>query len=98
MHNPRAGFLMTLVMFLAGATFLRCQQNVDSLQSALNFAGQDTNRVKALNALAFALRAVDPKQAMTYAEQGRDLAGQLNFDKGRGDSYNIIGVIHYRHG
>ncbi len=70
----------------------------DSLKFALKQLGQDTERVKTLNRLSWTLRSSEPGEAMGYAEQARDLAERIGYDKGRGDSYNYIGVIRYRRG
>lgn len=71
---------------------------VDSLKKVLATQEEDTGKVKTLNRLSWALRSSDPATALNYAEQARALAEKTNFDKGRGDSYNNIGVIHYRRG
>ncbi len=91
---------LLLLLFLA---FLCCnslfpQENIDSLRNVLKESAQDTNRVKILNRLSWNLRSVDPKLAMDYAQESEMLSEKLSFDKGRGDAYNNIGVLHYRRG
>jgi tetratricopeptide (TPR) repeat protein len=86
-------FLLAALPLLSAA-----QLNTDSLKSSLAESSPDSNRVKTLNRLAWNLRSLDPKMAMGYALQSIKLASEIHFDKGCGDGYNTIGVIHFRRG
>ena len=77
---------------------ISAQLNTDSLKASLAESARDSNRVKTLNRLAWNLRSIDPKQAMGYALESEKLALEIHFDKGRGDAFNTIGVLHYRRG
>jgi tetratricopeptide (TPR) repeat protein len=78
--------------------FCFSQQNIDSLKTVLQKCEDDTNKVNVLNRLAWNLRSIDPKEAMSYGEKAKSLALQLGFEKGIGNAYNNIGVLHYRRG
>jgi tetratricopeptide (TPR) repeat protein len=99
MLNPSQKRQLFLVFaLLIFGIFLSAQQNIDSLKNALNESVLDTNRVKTLNRLSWNLRSIDPKIALAYALEAETLAEKIAFDKGKGDAYNNIGVIHYRRG
>jgi tetratricopeptide (TPR) repeat protein len=89
---------ITLLLFTSLPFTSRAQLNIDSLKERLVEAPHDSNRVKTLNELAWNLRSIDPKMAMLYASEAAKLAQEIHFDKGRGDAYNAIGIIHYRRG
>lgn len=71
---------------------------IDSLKNILREPAEDSNRVKTLNSLSWALRSSDPSSATKYAEQARDMAERVHFDRGRGDAFSHLGVIYYRKG
>src|SRR3954471_19682345 len=85
-------------IFLTLAVNAAAQLNIDSLKASLGESPRDSNRVKTLNRLAWNLRSIDPKMAMSYAMQSAKLAQEIHFEIGRGNAYNTIGVIHYRRG
>ncbi len=94
-------FISRLIIFIA-ILFLPFptigQLNIDSLKANLSESTADSNTVKTLNRLAWNLRSIDPTLAMGYALRSAKLATEINFDRGRGDAYNSIGVLHYRRG
>lgn len=89
---------ITLLLFTSLPFISFAQLDIDSLKAALVEAPRDSNRVKTLNELAWNLRSIDPKMAMAYASDAAKLAQEIHYDKGRGDAYNAIGIIHYRRG
>jgi tetratricopeptide (TPR) repeat protein len=90
--------LLPLLFFTSLPFISFAQLNIDSLKASLAEAPLDSNRVKTLNKLAWNLRSIDPKRAMSYASEAVKLAQEIHFDKGRSEAYNAIGVIHYRRG
>jgi tetratricopeptide (TPR) repeat protein len=91
-------FYFILIFSLAMIIHAPAQLNIDSLKAELTEAPRDSNRVKTLNRLAWNLRSIDPEEAMGYALESEKLAMEIHFDKGRGDAFNTIGVLHYRRG
>jgi serine phosphatase RsbU (regulator of sigma subunit)/Flp pilus assembly protein TadD len=73
-------------------------QKTDSLEAVLRSSLEDTSRVRTLTALAWQLRTSDPGRASQRAQEALVLAGKLHDEKGQGDAWNIIGVVHYRRG
>lgn len=91
-------YYLLLSFYFAFSFTAAAQLKIDSLKASLAESQPDSNRVKTLNRLAWNLRSIDPKLAMGYALQSERLAQEIHFDRGRGDAYNTIGVIHYRRG
>lgn len=91
-------YCLLLSVYFAFYFTAAAQLKIDSLQASLAESSADSNRVKTLNRLSWNLRSIDPKLAMGYALQSERLAQEIHFDRGRGDAYNTIGVIHYRRG
>lgn len=87
-----------ILIFVFAPVLSSAQLNIDSLKASLAESSRDSNRVKTLNRLAWNLRSIDPKLAMGYALESEKLACEIHFDKGRGDAFNSIGVLHYRRG
>ncbi|HTL82396.1 MAG TPA: tetratricopeptide repeat protein [Bacteroidia bacterium] len=88
-------------LLAATLIFVSChgQRHVaDSLKLLLLSDKEDTTQVKHLNKIAWSLRVIDPDSALFFAYKAQLLAVKLGFDKAEGDSYNTIGVIHYRRG
>jgi tetratricopeptide (TPR) repeat protein len=91
-------FCFTFFFLLSTIVHAFAQLNIDSLKAELSESPRDSNRVKTLNRLAWNLRSINPEQAMGYALESEKLAQEIHFDKGRGDAFNSIGVLHYRRG
>ena len=89
---------LNLFIFCLGSNSIFSQQNIDSLTVALKQNILDSNRVKNLNRLSWALRSIDTKKAMVYAVEAKKLSEKISFERGRGDAFNNIGVLHYRRG
>lgn len=66
---------------------------IDSLKNLLS-SSRDTTRVSVLNRLAFQLVFSEPEQSEKYSQEALELAGELNFQKGRAHSYQVLGVSH----
>jgi len=71
------------------------QEKIDSLSAELPNAKQDTNYVKLLKDLSFALYGTNPDKGIEYGLLALELAKKLEWNKGIADSYNSLGVNYY---
>ncbi|MCW3123386.1 MAG: hypothetical protein JWQ38_2878 [Flavipsychrobacter sp.] len=80
--------LLSFVMLLTCATNTVAQKQgkkrIDSLESVLTMAKDDTNKIKILNSLSFICQNTDPDKGVKYGEQGLALSGELEWDKMNG--------------
>ncbi|MEO8764659.1 MAG: tetratricopeptide repeat protein, partial [Ginsengibacter sp.] len=75
------------------------QAFIDSLLSELPKAKEDTNKVNLLNALGYASLDINEYDAMfKYSDTALALSEKLNFKRGQGDAYNIIGISYSNKG
>lgn len=70
----------------------------DSLKVAVASMPQDTNKVNTLNQLGLLARKFDATAAQTYANEALELSGKLNYDRGIGKAYSIMGLLMYYEG
>ena len=56
---------------------------------------RDTNDVNKLTQQGFNSRLTDPEQTIRSGERALELAQQLNYDKGVGEAYKILGLGYY---
>jgi adenylate cyclase len=87
-------FLITLFSF-QHFSFSQDQHLVDSLQTILKAAKQDSTKANILNALSIAYWSNDPDRAMDYANQELVLSEQAGYQKGIGKGYNAIAFAYY---
>jgi len=67
---------------------------IDSLKNELRIAKADTNRVNALNELAFKLARIGQLDSgMYYSDLAKKLAEKLDFKKGLAVAYNDMAII-----
>lgn len=71
---------------------------IDSLSRLLSTLPQDTNRVKVLGQIAFALSGTDPVRTREYANEALVLAEQLNFTSGISRAYNVLAITYRMEG
>ncbi|WP_430896630.1 MULTISPECIES: adenylate/guanylate cyclase domain-containing protein [unclassified Paraflavitalea] len=71
-------------------------QNIDSLKTAINAMAPDTNKVMALLQLSKEYLNIEPKDAIPFAAQARDLSSSLSFSKGAALAYKYIGIAYYQ--
>ena len=78
----------------------RAQQTmtIDSLEQLVKHAPDDTTKVLLLNRLVNSLREGDNNKALGYANQARDLAQQLNYQRGLALALENVGWLSYRKG
>ena len=70
-------------------------RKIDSLKSILRTAGDDTNKVNALNALSKQLYLQGIfDTALVYADNAKRLAEEINCKKGVANAHNVIGLIY----
>lgn len=87
----------TLLVLLALLDLSLSAQNkkiIDSLKQVLKITGQDTNRVKTLNHLAWRLRNSKPDTAFTISEQALALSTQLKFEPGIAKANSTLGLLN----
>ena len=84
-----------VIAILFFATSAICQhQKTDSLKKAILTSKEDTNKVDALNKLAWSLEFDDPDKALEISQTALELAKKLNYKKGEAQSLNDIGVCY----
>ncbi|MBC7923099.1 MAG: tetratricopeptide repeat-containing sensor histidine kinase [Ferruginibacter sp.] len=89
---------LALCSWLLTGTALGQSTGIDSLEARLPTLAADTNRVNALNRLAYAQRNSEYQRASLYAEEARVLSSKLRFLKGEVSALNTVGWVHYRKG
>ena len=69
---------------------------IDSLQTLLKYAKDDTGKVNILNEFCLAKCDIDEyTDAKKYANDALLLAEKLDFKKGMATAYHILGVVHW---
>jgi len=89
-----------VVIFLQVHFVCRAQQQSesDSLENVIKTMPADTARVWYLNKLVLNLRERDNNKALVFAQEARDLAVMLDYQRGLGTALEHLGWIHYRKG
>ncbi len=87
--------LIILVCFLCNALALAQFDSklADSLTVKLKTLGQDTNRIKCLNELAFTIKYSNPKLAEEYCNEVLPLAEKLKFYRGLAFANKLKGIL-----
>ena len=67
------------------------RREIDSLQSKIQDSKSDSGRVNLLCELGKRYLAVNSDSALYFGQEGLKLSTQLNWEKGKGVSYNLIG-------
>lgn len=84
-------------LLLLFPTFLGAQlQQVDSLIEALPHMAADTQKVLLYDSIANYYLIQQPDSVPLFARKGLALSEKLDYDKGRIESYNILGNFHER--
>jgi two-component system, sensor histidine kinase and response regulator len=97
--NNRVKSTLITVCLLVSFLFCQAQKNsIDSLESLVIVAQPDTTKVLLLNQLVTALREGDNNKALKYAYEARDLAQQLDYQKGLAWALENVGWLSYRRG
>jgi adenylate cyclase len=69
-------------------------KKIDSLQAILKTAGEDTNRVNALNLLSYELLYSNTDTTIHLANQAKDLAEKLDYSKGAAGACLRLGQVY----
>lgn len=86
-------------MSLSSIGLLKAQSDVyDSLKVAVTSMPADTNKVNTLTQLGLLARKFDATAAEAYANEALEISGRLNYDKGTGKAYSILGLLMYYQG
>jgi signal transduction histidine kinase/DNA-binding response OmpR family regulator len=96
MKNTGNKVILTLLLFL-GANLLNAQpHSIDSLKSLLSINNiHDTSRVVILNEIAYEYRYTDNEKLFEFANQAINLSDSLDYDMGRLESLNLLGLYFY---
>lgn len=84
-----------LILFSIGVYTYSQNAQVDSLKTILENAKEDTIKVYTLNAMAEIVHRTAPDEAIKYSTNARNLAEQINFQKGLAEAYKYIGLGYY---
>jgi len=84
--------LIFLFMMLSG---LAQNNTLDSLRTVVENSPDDTLKVNNLISLANRSLSTNPELTIRYGTQAKELAGNLNYNKGLGYAYKSIGMGHY---
>jgi len=100
LHSFRYVFLLLLISsFLQRSEAQNPKVLIDSLTNALKTAGEDTNKVKCLNDLAWQLGLIgENEQSFNYANTALELAESLHFKIGISKASNTIGNYYSKKG
>lgn len=74
---------------------------IDSLQHLLKTAKEDTSKINLIIQIGREITfssSVDNTEAFTYANNALNFSKKINFQKGIGDAYYLLGHINYREG
>lgn len=95
MHDLR---FILIIGLLFGGCICRAQ-NTDSLRHRLAMLGEDTEKVKTLDALCDALESLDSNfTSAEYGKQAAALADKLSWKKGQSLAYHNLGVALFNLG
>lgn len=85
-------------LFTISSAGLAQTRPADSLKSLLKTAKNDTLKVNTLNILSGSLVRTDAKEALLYANQAKELADKLGFERGQAYALKSIGMGYYFQG
>ena len=88
-------FVLLSAVLFAYSLCIGQSLSIDSLKYQLAFSKNDTAKVKLLLKIATVYRGTDPKLAIPYTDQAKELAAQLNYQSGLALSYKFAGLAYY---
>lgn len=74
------------------------QHQIDSLLSIVAKSKSDSNKVNLLISISRSYFSIEPNKSIQYGVQARDLANNLNFQKGVAFANKNIGIAYYMQG
>jgi tetratricopeptide (TPR) repeat protein len=92
----KKSFLVVIALFGLSyhSSFAQADKSIDSLMKIRNTGKEDTNQVNILNALSDELINKNKyDEAKLFADTSLIIANKINFRKGIGKAYSILGVI-----
>jgi len=94
----RPGKLLLLLCFCTCQLSMGQAANIDSLESVLETAAADTNKVNTLIEICISEYRANPSEAIIYGNEARILSQELGYNKGLALAYKYIGMGHYFQG
>ena len=85
-------FILSFVFF-SFSFFLQAQSEIKNLEIKL-IKAKDTSRVNILNNLAYHYLSEDMKKSLKYANEAKNLSLKIHYEKGKANSYLILGEIN----
>ena len=86
--------LLAVLTFILFAIEAGAQPNIDSLEKVLPNMKEDTNKIKAMAAIAMSNRDIHPKLAIKQASEALELSNRLKSKTGQAMMHNILGVCY----
>ncbi len=83
-------FLFLIILNLSQNFCLGQSKQLDSLETVLKTAKQDTNRVKLLIKIANRYRSVDPEKTVSYSKQALQLSESIHYTNGIFKSFETL--------
>lgn len=80
-------YLLPLILFILGFNVVA--------YAAPSVMLQDTNEVIKFNKQGYDSRLTDPEQTLANANRALDLSKKLNYTRGKGESYRVLGIGYY---
>ena len=92
--------LLIILIIVAGIAKESLAQNrtIDSLQTILKTAIEDTNKVNILNTLAWELKSNSPDTSIILSTQALKLAEKIKWQLGIGEAHNNLGWFNFLRG
>jgi len=89
--------VLILVVFCSVFVKLYAQNTtIDSLENLLQqHLKKDTIRVNLLNEIAYELHLIDIDKTIKYAEEAEELAGKIDYAKGKAESLRLTGIYYF---
>ena len=95
-NNLKINILTIIFILIFTTLFSYSQQSkIDSLKLLLEQEQIDTSKVNHLNTLAISYITISPDSSLNYSEKAADLAEQIDWKKGLGNSLHSIGYANY---
>lgn len=85
------------ILFYSTISFSQTNSKIDSLENELK-KSVDTSKVNLLNALSSEYRKKSPTKALEYSRQALAVSQKLEFKKGIGNAYSMIGAVFFVQG
>ena len=91
-------FFSIIIFLNITTTRIQAQSKIDSLLHVLNKSKQDTSRVIVLCDLAYETHLYNPQIALKYATEALSISDNINFEKGRINSFYQFALIYKGNG